>query len=169
MNYFELFEMPFSLKTDAVYVKKKFLELSRKFHPDFYTTSSEEEQEMALEKAALINRAYKIFSNTDETIFYFLQLNGNIGEEEKYQLSPDFLMEMMEINEAITDAKFENDQAKINELKYTILQQQKTIYEPIQEIIESNKDGFYSEEALLQIKEYYYQKKYLQRILDGLN
>jgi molecular chaperone HscB len=36
MNYFELYEIPVSLKPDQQLLRKKFYELSRKYHPDFY-------------------------------------------------------------------------------------------------------------------------------------
>ena len=61
MTYFELYDLPISLKIDAIQLKQKFYELSRKFHPDFFSQASENEQVDALEKSALINKAFKIF------------------------------------------------------------------------------------------------------------
>ena len=65
MNYFELFDIPETLTPDAATIKKKFYELSRKYHPDFYTQSSEGEQSDMMEKAALLNKAYKAFQQKD--------------------------------------------------------------------------------------------------------
>jgi molecular chaperone HscB len=41
---------------------------------------------------------------------------------------------------------------------------QTDIYEPVKNIIENYQDGSTSEKELLQVKEYYYKKKYLTRI-----
>ena len=41
---------------------------------------------------------------------------------------------------------------------------QSEIYEPVKEIVEHYQEGVTSEKELLQVKEYYYKKKYLQRI-----
>src|SRR6187455_3419906 len=129
MNYFEIFGIPVQLKVDKTELPKKFFKLSRKFHPDFYANTTPSEQNKALEITANLNKAFKTFHNPDETIKYVLQLKGLLQEEEKYQLPPDFLMEVLEINEKLMDA----------------------------------------EEELLQVKEYYYKKKYLHRIQQQLN
>src|SRR6187549_2804789 len=103
MNYFEIFGIPVQLKVNKTELPKKFFELSRKFHPDFYINTTPSEQNRALEITANLNKAYKTFQNEDETIKYVLQLKDLIEEEEKYQLPPDFLMEVLEINENLMD------------------------------------------------------------------
>ena len=105
MNYFEIFGIPIQLKVDKYELPKKFFELSRKFHPDFYANTTPSEQNKALEITANLNKAFKTFQNPDETIKYVLQLKSLLEEEEKYQLPPDFLMEVLEINEKLMDAE----------------------------------------------------------------
>jgi molecular chaperone HscB len=109
MNYFELYNLTVSLSPDKAEVKKKFYELSRKYHPDFFTNENASDQSEALEKSAMVNKAYKVFNNPDETIKYVLQQKNLLVEEEKYALPPAFLMEMMDINEQADDAKVAND------------------------------------------------------------
>jgi molecular chaperone HscB len=165
MNYFALYNLPITLLPDQKIVKGKFYELSRKYHPDFYSTASEEEQAEILDKASLVNMAYKVFQHPDETIKYVLQLKGLLEEEEKYRLTPDFLMEMLDLNEQAMDV---SDQADIDRLTNTIVNFQKEIYEPVEPIITNYQEGITTEKELLQVKEYYYRKKYLDRILAGL-
>ncbi|UAY53104.1 Fe-S protein assembly co-chaperone HscB [Ferruginibacter albus] len=155
MNYFELFEIPVSIKNDRSFLSKKYAELQRKYHPDFYTQLSEEEQQQALEISSSINKALKVLQNEDATIKYILQLKNILEEEEKYKLSPDFLMEMMELNEE------EPESRKLKAETYT-----EGLYNEIKPLIENYNDGLATEEQLLRLKAYYYQKKYLQRILD---
>ena len=158
MNYFELFNIPVSLTVDKSKLAKKYFELQKKYHPDFYTQADEAEQENALEKSSAVNKALKILQNKDSTIKYILQLKGLLEEEEKYQLPPDFLMEVMDLNENFSDdsasaiAAFEND-----------------IYAAVKQIMEQYDDALVSTADLLKVKEYYFKKKYLQRILERLD
>ena len=80
-------------------------------------------------------------------------------EEEKYELPPDFLMEVLDINEEVMDAAAPDPQLlnRLDEL-------QKEIYEPVQDIIENYEEAVHQEKELLRVKEYYYKKKYLDRI-----
>lgn len=164
MNYFELYDLPLTLKPDAALVKKKYYELSRQYHPDFFTNAPEEEQASVLEKSSLVNKAYKTFLNEDETIKYVLHLKALVEEEEKYNLAPDFLMEVMEINEQLMDAESGDSAALSNsEVQTKILLND--IYDEVRSIVENYKEGITTDGEMLRVKDYYYKKKYLQRIL----
>lgn len=165
MNYFELYQLPISFTPDKAAVKKKFYELSRTYHPDFHGGASIEQKEEVLALSAQVNKAFQIFNDENALIKYILMEKGLLQEEEKYQLSPEFLMEVMDINELLMDAtdpsQTENIKAQIETLKYTI-------YEPVKTIMANYQEGISSQKELLQVKEYYYQKKYLDRILAEL-
>ena len=162
MNYFELFDIPVSLKIDKASLPKKYFDLQKKYHPDFYTQSTDEEKLEALEKSSLINKALKTFQNEDETIKYVLQQKQLSEEEEKYALPPDFLMEMLELNEAVME-----EEAAI--IKKRIASVEDELYAEVESIIDNYKEGVTTDRELLQVKEYYYKKKYLQRILDRID
>jgi Fe-S protein assembly co-chaperone HscB len=161
MNYFELYEIPVAPLVNASVIKKKYYELSRKYHPDFFTGADEAEQKNVLEKSSDVNKAFKIFSDEDETLKYFLMLTNVLAEEEKYELPSGFLMEMLELNEELQMAEDTTPiQSQISNLK-------SQIYEPVKKIMEGYTADNIAEKELLQLKEYYYKKKYLNRILAG--
>ncbi|HSU27344.1 MAG TPA: Fe-S protein assembly co-chaperone HscB [Chitinophagaceae bacterium] len=162
MNYFELFEIPVQLNVDKNSITKKYFELSRKYHPDYFARQDEKAQEDALQKSALLNKGYKTFQNHDETIRYVLHLKGLIEEEEKYELPPDFLMEVLEINEKLMDGPSTSSGA--DNLQSAVDKLENEIYEPVKEIVEGYQEGITSKEEMLRVKEYYYKKKYLDRI-----
>lgn len=168
MNYFELFNIPVSFIVNTKEVKQKFYELSRRYHPDFFAQEDKSEQGEILEMSSNVNKAYKTFQNKEETIKYVLQLKGLLEEEEKYQLPPDFLMDMMELNEQLADAKMKEDLTTTSTVKSTIKNKEEEIYEPVKVIIESYKEDITNTEELLKVKEYYFKKKYLNRILAAL-
>ena len=161
MTYFELFDIPVQLKVNTVSLSKKFFELSRKYHPDYFATGNEKAQAEALEKSALLNKAWKTFQTPDATIKYVLREKGLLEEEEKYELPPDFLMEVLEINEQLMET---DEMANTAKLSSVVSQLSYEIYEPVKEIVENYQEDIISEKELLQVKEYYYKKKYLDRI-----
>ena len=142
--------------------------LSRKYHPDFFGDATAAEQAAVLEKSSLVNKAYKTFNNQDETIKYVLQLKGLLEEEEKYALPNDFLMEMMELNEELMDAKMEEDKSKIENIKQSILNIQHSMFNIEKNIILAETIDNIEGTSFLKVKEYYFKKKYLNRILDGI-
>ncbi len=161
MNYFELFDIPVQLKVNTAALSKKFFELSKKYHPDYFANANDEVQAEALEKSALLNKAWKTFQNGDTTIKYVLQQKGLLAEEEKYELPPAFLLEVLELNEQLMD----RDDEQVNDsLQATINNLQSDIYEPVKKIVEGYQEDITTEKELLQVKEYYYKKKYLDRI-----
>ena len=165
MNYFELFEIPVSFIVDQSKLSAQYFALQKKYHPDFFTNASAEEQEEVLEKSSMINKGFKILKNPDSTIKYVLETKNLLQEEEKYELPPDFLMEMMELNEGLMD----DDILSKEETETKIFQLQKALYDEVQNIIEDYNDERTTDAQLLQVKDYYYKKKYLMRILERLN
>ena len=162
LNYFELFELPVSLEPDRAEVRRKYVELTRRHHPDYFVNKGAEDQENALEMSALLNKAFKTLGSRDETIAYVLRLKGLLEADEKYVLSPDFLMEMMEVNEQVVESA-EDPGAKAR-LVQQLINLEKELYEPVQKIIENYREGVTTEEELLQVKDYYFKKKYLKRL-----
>src|SRR6186713_3186445 len=99
MKYFDLYQLPVSFFVDEEKVKKKFLELSRKYHPDFFVNETEEKQQEMLELSTLNTKAFQTLSDFDKRMKYILGDKGLISEGERYELPAYFLMDMMAINE----------------------------------------------------------------------
>lgn len=168
MDYFSLFDMPVQLDVDKKVLRTKYLELSRRFHPDYFATAAAAEQQEALNATAQLNKAFKTLSNREETIRYVLEQKGLLEAEEKYRLSNDFLMEMLEINEEVAELAFDDDPAKRLRLQQQLKQLEDEIYAPVAAIVESYQEGITSEKELLQVKDYYFRKKYLERLQQQL-
>ena len=54
-------------------------------------------------------------------------------------------------------------------LELRVAELQEEIYEPVKKIVENYQEGAAAEKELLQVKEYYFKKKYLDRIRQQLN
>jgi molecular chaperone HscB len=167
MNYFELFEIPVQFHPDPTFVKKKFYELSRKYHPDYYSQAGGAQQAQALETSSMVNRAYNTFLDEDATIRYVLKLHGLLEEEEKYELDKEYLMEVLELNELLMEADT-TDLSALRQVREKTDQLNKELYDNIKPVLDHYQEAVTSKKELLRVKDYYFKKKYLQRILDKL-
>ena len=169
-NYFELYTLPVSFHPDAVAVKNKFYELSRQYHPDRFARADDTKRAEVLRMAAMNNEAYKTFSNTDTTMAYILKMNGILEDEEKYNLPPAFLMDMMDLNEAISDYETEPDNDKARQQATVALDEQIEQWTQATAKLTSTFNAeANTKELLLKIKDQYFRKKYLLRIKERID
>lgn len=109
MNHFELFGLPIEFELDGGLLSNQFRELQRQFHPDNFSTASERDRLMSVQKAAQINDAYQVLKNPISRVEYILVLNGvDIRGEHKTLQDPLFLMEQMELREELEDITAED-------------------------------------------------------------
>lgn len=167
-NYFAFYEIPESFQPDAGIVKKKFYELSRLHHPDRAAQAGAEAIAEAQQLMALNNKAYNTLKDKDATMQYLLRLKGVLEEEEKYNLPPGFLMEMMELNEAVSDYELEPDEKKLQWAVGSWQAQMEQLNKELETIINEYEE-MGNEGLLRQIKDLYYRKKYLLRIQERIN
>lgn len=169
VNYFELYGLPMSFHPDAATVKSKFYELSRKYHPDRFTMAGDAEQAEALKMSSVNNEAYKILKAPYATMAYILKEHEILEDEEKYNLPPDFLMEMMELNESLSEYEMEpGNQELLDSSKNMLEAQLQQWEEEVAPLTKKYDEGDHSKELLLQIKEHYFRKKYLLRIKERM-
>ena len=98
-----MFGLPRALGIDAATLEKTFHELSRKYHPDYFTTAPELERRTSLQMTALLNDAYRTLRHPISRVEYLLGLEGFKPDGSKVPQS--LLMEVFEINEQLEEAK----------------------------------------------------------------
>ena len=103
MNYFEVFGLPKALTIDLKALERTFHELSRKYHPDYFTTASPAERQRALEMTASLNDAYRTLRHPVRRVEYLVGLEGFKPDGSKVPKA--FLMEIFEINEQLDELK----------------------------------------------------------------
>lgn len=168
MNYFELYELPVTFTINKAALKRKFYELSRKYHPDFYTQSSTEEQERVLALSSMNNEAYKVLADFHARMYYILQLKGLLKEEGKNNIPQDFLMEMMDFNEVLMELEFDFDADALQNAKNLIETKAKALQSDIQPILDHYNDENANPNELLLVRDYYFKQKYIQRLRENL-
>ena len=168
MDYFELFGLPVSLKVNKAYNLKKYYQLSKEFHPDHFSLENSSAQENALMMSSEINKAKKILDHADHRLAYYLTANNLIKTDEKYALSPVFLAEMMDINEELMELEFDKDASKLAGIKLALVEKESLLFEEVKLFFEMDELKIFDNDSLKLI-DYYYKKKYLNRILERLN
>ena len=159
MNYFELFGIPVLMRVDASTLRDRYLEINKR---------AGDEKNIRADISSDAHKAYKIFQHQDETIRYVLQLKGLLHEDEVYEFGPDFLAEANEIFNDLASLEVEHDPTRLDDCEAKTKSLLKEAYDTVQFIIENYEEGTTSEKELLQVKDYYYRKKYIQRILDRI-
>jgi molecular chaperone HscB len=169
INYFDFFDLPPAVEIDESLLRKRFLLNSKRFHPDFHTLESPEAQQHALEMASLNNEAWLVLSDFDRRIRHLLQLQDALPEEGQQKLPQDFLMEIMELNEALMEAELDPEPHTIQQLKATIealehgcqLALNQALATPVAYPLPANQ--------LEALKNFYLKKRYLLRIRENLS
>jgi len=104
-NYFDILRIKKSFNVNSKQLTKGFRMLQAKYHPDKFTLRSVREQELAADHSSMINNAYHTLLNPVERAEYLLQLAGLSLEESNIDLDPEFLIEIMEVNEELEEAE----------------------------------------------------------------
>ena len=79
----------------------------------------------------------KTLKDFDKRMKYILDQKGIMDEEGQNKLPQSFLMEMMEINEALMELEFDFDEVKKNEALNNLKNQESSIYSEVEQIIEN--------------------------------
>jgi molecular chaperone HscB len=136
VDYFKFFGLPRKLNLDAAQLEREFYQLSRKLHPDLYSTADAREQEWSLEQSSQLNDAYRALKDPIKRTEYLLRLEGveleeqskaaterarATGQIKKQVVPPDLLEEVFDLNMQLEELKVqkkmgEDDPALIEEV-----------------------------------------------------
>lgn len=112
-NYFELFDLPATCEIDAAKLRENFMQLQRQYHPDRYAASTDAVRRRAVQIAAHVNGAHQTLDIPLKRAEYCLQLAGlSTDSETDAKMDPMFLMQQMELREALEDVSSAADPYK---------------------------------------------------------
>ena len=125
-DHFEVLGLPRRYHLDAADLEQRYLALQKETHPDRFAKALPRERMEAVVRNTELNDAYKVLKNDIKRAEYLLKLEGvDIGEEKPQSttgatkqlvVDPKLLMEIMELREALADARSDGDDGKVAEL-----------------------------------------------------
>ena len=75
-DYFSFLGLPRRLTVDARDLERRFREMSRKFHPDYYYNAAPAERLASLERSSYLNDAYRTLKNPVARVEHLLAIEG---------------------------------------------------------------------------------------------
>ncbi len=91
------------LNIDGKNLEETFYELSRTFHPDFYSTKDENEQAISLGNSALLNSAYRTLKDPIQRAEYLIRLEAGAVKEIRANPPADLFEEILELQEDLEE------------------------------------------------------------------
>jgi len=107
-DYFSFLGVPRTLTLDQADLERRFRDLSRKFHPDYYYNASPSERLASLERSSYLNDAYRALRNTISRIEHLLAIEGlppARSENGSAKVPPALLEEVFTLNEELDEIR----------------------------------------------------------------
>lgn len=121
---FELFAVPAKFAQDRDQLDARWKELQRQAHPDKFAHEASAAQRIAMQWSVRINEAYERLKSPIKRAAYLCELNGaKIDAERNTAMPEDFLMQQMELREALDDAQTEENLDQISSRAANLLRE----------------------------------------------
>jgi molecular chaperone HscB len=107
-DFFSFLGLPRKLVLDANDLERRFRELSRKFHPDYFYNAPPAERLASLERSSYLNDAYRALKNPVTRIEHLLAIEGlpsPKSEEGQAKVPPSLLEEVFALNEELDEIR----------------------------------------------------------------
>ena len=107
-DYFAFLGLPRKLLIDANDLERRFRDLSRKFHPDYFYNASPAERLASLERSSYLNDAYRALRNPVSRVEHLLAIEGlpsARSEEGTAKVPPSLLEEVFALNEELDEIR----------------------------------------------------------------
>jgi molecular chaperone HscB len=122
-DHFEVLGLARAFHVDAADMESRYLALQMQTHPDRFAKAMPRERMEAVVRNTELNDAYKVLKNDIKRAEYILKLEGiDVGEEKPQSttgatkqlvVDPKLLIEVMELREALADARSDEDEPKV--------------------------------------------------------
>lgn len=109
-DFFQLFDVPVSFDVDMDLVHQRYMDLQKAVHPDKFVNASAQEKRISMQHTSRINEAVNTLKQPVDRALYLLKLKGmDINFENETTMDASFLMEQMEMREALSEVREKED------------------------------------------------------------
>jgi len=140
-DHFQLFGLAQSFSLDVEALEAAFRDVQSRVHPDRFAHAGDAERRASMQWATRVNEAYRTLRNPVTRAKHLLELNGvDVAFETNTAMPANFLMQQMELREALEDAARARDAAALERLGAEIAQGRVAILAELADSIDVRKD-----------------------------
>jgi molecular chaperone HscB len=173
IDLFAFYGITPSLVLDEEFLRSEYVKIQKEWHPDFHSTNPAM-MDKAMEKTAMNNKAWNSLRTLQGRTEVILAITGRLSSGQKNVLPQDFLMEMLDLNDSISEANEGNRQA-MSQSESLLNERETELETELQQLVEmaeaSKTAAGYEPNALDQLQNWWQKMRYLNRLrknLDGV-
>jgi molecular chaperone HscB len=137
-SHFELFGLPAAFAVEADRLEQSYRDIQSKVHPDRFAHAGDAERRASLQWTTRVNEAYRTLRDPVQRAKHLLELQGvDVAFETNTAMPQDFLMQQMELREALEDAK---DAAALDALRSNLRKEKSSLVKQIGASIDDKRD-----------------------------
>ncbi len=161
-DHFALFGLPRRYAVDGDRLDHLFRDLQARVHPDKHAHRSEAERRVAMQWATQVNEAYQALRDPLKRARYLLHLTGHDPQiETNTAMPPEFLMEQMELREAVAESQAAGNVDHLDGLHRRLRREMAAQHERLREALDDRQDYPGAAETVRQLM---FQEKLLHEI-----
>jgi len=162
-NYFQIFQLNCTFQVDLEVLSTRFHDLQQAVHPDKFVSASEQDKRLAVQWATQVNKGYDTLKNPMLRAIYLLELK-QLEIEHNPNLAPAFLMQQVELREALEEIEDEGEQALPQLDKY-----KKTVKKMLLQLEDEFSTQYLNQAELHKATQTVYKMQFTNKLLIAVN
>ncbi|MBI5780511.1 MAG: Fe-S protein assembly co-chaperone HscB [Rhodocyclales bacterium] len=165
-DHFALFGLPRRQALDELDLERMYREIQTKVHPDKHAHLADAEKRLAMQWATKVNEAYLTLKSPLKRAEYVLKLLGHDPQIERNTAMPaDFLMQQMELREAVVECRAGGDGGALDRMHRQMKKEMAGQHQALVVALDEQKDYARGAEIVRQLM---FQEKLLHEIDEAL-
>ena len=137
-NHFELFGLPARFEVDGEPLERSYREIQSRVHPDRFANAGDAERRASLQWTTRVNEAYRTLKDPVQRAKHLLELQGvDVAFETNTAMPSDFLMQQMELREALEEAR---EPSSLDSIRERLRDSRLSLEKEIAQAIDGRKD-----------------------------
>ena len=140
-NHFELFGLAPAFAVEGEALERSYREIQSRVHPDRFAHAGDAERRASLQWTTRVNEAFQVLKNPVTRAKHLLELHGvDVAFETNTAMPPEFLMQQMELREALEEATERKDSSRLDSLRTALRASQVSLEQEIAQAIDTKRD-----------------------------
>jgi molecular chaperone HscB len=140
-DYFQLFGLGRAYALDLDALERAYRDIQSRIHPDRYAHAGDAERRASMQWATRVNEAYRALRGPVTRAKHLLELHGiDVAFETNTAMPAEFLVQQMELREALEGSTRSRDVAALDRLGADIAARKRALEAQLAEAIDARKD-----------------------------